>query len=74
MVSTAREAHINNSLIHALKNMGYSGRIAITAHIGADKSDELAQANADLVMMPYADAARQAAERLLQQLTPVISQ
>jgi hypothetical protein len=55
VVSTAREAHINNSLIHALKNMGYSGRIAITAHIGADKSDELAQANADLVMMPYAD-------------------
>lgn len=66
VVSTAREAHINNSLIHALKNLGYRGRVAITA----DKPTKLAQEGADLVLVPFADAAREAADRLLQQDSP----
>jgi uncharacterized UPF0146 family protein len=72
VVSTAREPNINNSLIHTLKNLGYSGRIAITAHSATDASVRLAQGGADLVLVPFADAAREAAERLLQQVTPVI--
>lgn len=74
VVSTAREPNINNSLIHTLRNLGYSGRIAITAHSATDASARLAQGGADLVLVPFADAAREAADRLLQQVTPVIQQ
>ncbi len=31
VVSTAREGHVNRSLIHALRSLGYNGRIAIAA-------------------------------------------
>ncbi len=74
VVSTAREANINNALIHTLNNLGYTGRIAITAHIATDESVELAHGGADLVLVPFADAAREAADRLLQQVTPVVPQ
>ncbi len=74
VVSTVREAHINKSLIHTLKYLGYTGRIAITAHIATDESVERTPAGADLVLVPFADAAREAAERLLQQVIPVMPQ
>lgn len=72
VVSTVREAHINNSLIHTLKNRGYTGRIAITSHIATDESVKLTPVEADLVLMPFSDGAREAAERLLQQVIPVM--
>ena len=64
VVSTAPERHVNQSLIHSLKNLGYAGRIAVTAHSPAEAA-KLEKAGADLVMVPYADAAREAADRLL---------
>jgi len=63
-VSTAPERHVNQSLIHSLKDLGYAGRIAVTAH-GPAEAAKLEKAGADLVMVPYADAAREAADRLL---------
>ncbi|MGB5398158.1 MAG: cation:proton antiporter family protein [Gammaproteobacteria bacterium] len=64
VVSTANERHVNQVLIQSLRNMGYAGSIAVTAH-GAVEIAALEQAGADLVLMPYADAAHAAAERLL---------
>ena len=65
VVSTAKERHVNQSLIHTLRNVGYAGRIAVTAH-GPIEIRELENAGADLVLVPYADAAREAADRLVE--------
>jgi Trk K+ transport system NAD-binding subunit len=66
VVSTARERHVNQVLINSLSNVGYAGRIAVTAHGPADVA-RLEQAGADLVMMPFVDAAREAVNRILGQ-------
>lgn len=64
VVSTVRERHISQALIHTLRSLGYSGRTAVTAH-GPAEVDRLEQAGADLVMVPFVDAAREAVNRLL---------
>jgi hypothetical protein len=66
VVSTARERHVNQSLIHSLRGVGYAGRIAVTAH-GPREAAWLERAGADVVLVPYADAAREAADRILGQ-------
>ncbi len=65
VISTARERHVSYSLIHTLQDLGYQGRIAVTAN-SAIEAGRLEQAGADLVMVPYADAAGEAVDRLLQ--------
>ena len=70
VVSTAPECHVNQALIHSLRSLGYAGRIAVTVH-GPGEVPRLGQAGADLVLLPYADAAREAAGRLLGQVSPV---
>jgi len=64
VVSTARERHVNLSLVHSLRDSGYSGRIAITAQAPDDVA-RLEHAGADLILVPYADAAREAADRIM---------
>ncbi|MBL0225058.1 MAG: cation:proton antiporter [Geobacteraceae bacterium] len=64
VVSTSPEHHVNQSLIHSLQSLGYAGRIAVTAH-GHGSVTRLQKAGADLVMIPYEDAALQAAEKIL---------
>ena len=64
VVSTARERHVNLSLIHSLRSLGYSGRSAITAQALEDAA-RLEQAGADLILLPFADAAREAADRIM---------
>ena len=66
VVGTARERHVNQTLIHSLRSSGYAGRIAVTAH-NASEVARLEQAGADLVLLPYADAAREAVDRILGQ-------
>jgi len=73
VVSTARERHVSQALIQTLKSVGYTGRIAVTAHSPAEVAG-LEQAGADLVLVPFADAAREAADRLLEQAFPAPSQ
>jgi len=65
VVSTARERHVNQVLIHTLRSLGYAGKIAVTAD-GPAEIASLEQAGADLVMVPYADAAREVTNRLLE--------
>lgn len=66
VVSTARERHVNLALIHSLRSLGYSGRIAITAQ-APDDAARLEQAGAGLILVPFADAAREAADRIMGQ-------
>ena len=64
VVSTARERHVNLSLVHSLRSLGYSGQIAITAQ-APDEAARLEQAGADLIFVPFTDAAREAADRIM---------
>ncbi len=50
-------------LLRTLKEQGFEGRIALTAHDERD-AVRLRRAGADLVLMPFADAAKRAAETL----------
>jgi Kef-type K+ transport system membrane component KefB len=64
VVSTVREHDVNLALLHALRQHGYAGRVAVTAYSGPD-AGRFRQAGADLVLLPYSDAAREAVDRLL---------
>lgn len=66
IVCTARDLHVSQALIHSLRSLGYAGRIAVTAHSPAEVVT-LEQAGADLVLVPFVDAAREAADRLMGQ-------
>ena len=68
VVCTAPERHVNQVLIHTLHGLGYAGRIAVTVHAPAE-AVRMEQAGADLVLVPYADAAHEAADRLLGRFT-----
>jgi voltage-gated potassium channel Kch len=73
VVCTAIDLHVSQALIHSLRSLGYAGQIAVTAH-SPTEAVRLEQAGADLVMVPYVDAAREAADRLLGQTFPVMPQ
>ena len=63
VISTARERHVNASLLTTLRHLGYAGRSAIT--VQAD--DEVAlfeQAGADIILTPFSDAANEATDRI----------
>ncbi|MDT8403441.1 hypothetical protein [Sulfuriflexus sp.] len=69
VVSMARERHVNLSLIDSLRSLGYRGLIAITAQ-ALDYAARLEQADVDLIQMPFADAAREAADYIMGQAMP----
>lgn len=71
VVSTVRESHVSKALIHSLKNLGYTGRIAVTAH-SHNEISRLEQAGADLVLVPFADAAKEATNHLLSRIVPAM--
>ncbi len=52
------------SLMRALRDAGFAGRIAVAAH-GDDRARALAAAGADLVLLPYRDAAARASSLIL---------
>jgi hypothetical protein len=64
VVSTIREEPVSRSLIHGLRVSGYAGQVAVTAHSSAEAA-RLEQSGADLALLPFAEAARRAADRLL---------
>jgi Trk K+ transport system NAD-binding subunit len=63
VVSTTPVREVNMALLHALRHHRYAGKVALTAHTVADR-DLLDQSGADLVLVPYADAADQAVDLL----------
>jgi Kef-type K+ transport system membrane component KefB len=69
VVSTLRDPSVDRMLLHGLRQQGYRGQIAVAA-----ASDHQAQMferdGANMVLIPYADAAREAAERLMPYVRP----
>ncbi len=63
IVSAIPQRHTNLTLLRALRSHGYDGKIALTSHNEADASFFYAE-GADIVFMPFVDAASHAADRL----------
>ena len=66
ILSSVREMPVNLALLHGLRDQGYSGLVAVTAH-SFRNAEQLKNAGADHVLMPYADAAAEAVDKLLGQ-------
>lgn len=64
VVSTVRERSVNRALMHALRHAGFHGRVALPAH-GRYEAELLQREGADLVLVPYFDAAREAVDHLM---------
>lgn len=56
------------TLVHALRDMGYTGRVAVASHRDVGE-DALASVGADLVLRPYRDAALYAVELMTEAAT-----
>ena len=67
VLSSVREMPVNLALLHGLRDYGYKGRVAVTAHNTID-AERLKQAGADRVLIPYADAAAEAVDNLFGQI------
>jgi len=63
VLSSVREMPVNLALLHGLNDYDYKGRVAVTAHT-TPNAEQLKQAGADLVLIPYADAAAEAVDNL----------
>ncbi|HAJ91663.1 MAG TPA: sodium:proton exchanger [Gammaproteobacteria bacterium] len=67
ILSSVREMPVNLALLHGLRDQGYSGRVAVTAH-SFQNAEQLTNSGADHVLMPYADAAAEAVDKLFGQV------
>lgn len=65
VVSTVRDRNINRMLLNGLREQNYRGKIAIATSSHSD-ARLFEQEGVDMVLIPYADAAREAATRLMQ--------
>ncbi|MFM1892763.1 MAG: hypothetical protein RLZ44_1840 [Pseudomonadota bacterium] len=63
VVSTLRDRALNRALLHGLRQQGYRGKIAVAAAHQRDAA-QFQQDGVDLTLVPYADAAKEAADRL----------
>jgi Trk K+ transport system NAD-binding subunit len=52
------------ALLHSLQHAGYKGRVALTAH-NRKEQEVLQAAGADLVLLPFRDAAKEAVDRIV---------
>ncbi|ADE14950.1 sodium/hydrogen exchanger [Nitrosococcus halophilus Nc 4] len=65
VVSTVRERSVNRTLLHTLRQQGFRGRVAVAAN-GQHEAELFRREGADLVLVPYFDAAREAVDHLLE--------
>ncbi len=63
VLSSLREKSVNFALLQGLRDHGYKGQVAVTAHT-TTCARQLQQAGANLVLLPYADAASEAVDNL----------
>jgi len=63
VVSTVRDRTVNRMLLHGLRQQHYNGRTAIATSNHTDAA-MFKEDGVDLVLIPYADAAKEAADRL----------
>lgn len=64
VVCTAPRRETNLSVLKAVREFGYTGKVALTAHHTHD-TEVLKAAGADLVLMPFVEAAKDAAAVLI---------
>jgi len=64
VVCTVPRVQTNRTLLESLQQFGYSGRIALTSHHASD-AESLREEGVDLILMPFVDAAKEAAESLI---------
>lgn len=64
VVSTIPELEVNLSLLDALYHHGFQGQRAVTSH-SSREAEILKESGADLIIHPFADAAREAAQLIL---------
>lgn len=65
VISTVRERDVNVALLQSLREQPFAGKVALTTHSTQD-AVKFREAGADLVFLPYADAAAEAADEILQ--------
>jgi hypothetical protein len=64
VVSTVRDRRVNRMLLHGLRAQGYRGKVALSSASRHDAA-QFEQEGVDMVLIPYDDAAKEAADRLL---------
>ncbi|MCB1772140.1 MAG: cation:proton antiporter [Gammaproteobacteria bacterium] len=69
VVGTFRDQSLSRALLQALYQFGYPGRLALSASTSRE-ADALREAGADLVLVPYIDAAKEAADMLVRECRP----
>ncbi len=65
VVCTSPTLETNLAVLHDVREYGFRGRLALTAHHHHD-AHVLERAGADMILLPYADAAAEAADRLIE--------
>jgi Trk K+ transport system NAD-binding subunit len=55
---------VNLALLDALRHYGYSGQKAVAAHSSSD-AEILRESGADVILSPFADAAKEAADVMI---------
>jgi len=73
VVSTLRDRVLDRALIRALRQQEYSGRVAVASSSRLD-AKMLEGEGVDMVLIPYSDAAREAADRLYPRSRPEFNQ
>ena len=61
------------ALLQALKDAGFDGRVALAAH-GEETAEAMRAAGADLVLMPFRDAAAEAADLVIGGAAPTLEE
>ncbi|WP_219339720.1 cation:proton antiporter [Luteimonas salinisoli] len=64
VISTLRDPEVDRSLVRSLRELGFAGRVAATAH-SEDEASRLRDVGADDIFRPFRDAADHAAERIV---------
>jgi Kef-type K+ transport system membrane component KefB len=64
VVCTTRDSTVGLLLLKSLKELGYQGKVALSSYSEAS-GEELKEHGADLILVPYHDAAIEAVERLI---------
>lgn len=64
VVSTLRDRILTRALLQGLKQQGYHGKVAVSTST-LQEAEEFHRQGADLVLVPYADAAKEAADKLV---------
>jgi Kef-type K+ transport system membrane component KefB len=66
VVSTLRDRALNRALLQGLQQQGFRGKVAVSSST-RHEADGFRQNGADLVLVPYADAAKEAADKLVRE-------